>query len=369
MKKLAVGIMSGTSTDGVSIAAGTFAPKIRTHAFATYAYPVKMRRRLMNAAELKTPALSMLNRELGIFFKLCLERFMKTNKLKSKHLSVIGSHGHTVCHGPDDHPAHTFQIGEASDLAQYTGVPVVCDFRARDVAAGGEGAPLIPFFDQWFFGKGPVKMLLNLGGMANLTLTGRGIETLAFDTGPGNTLIDLAVSEMTNGRESFDRDGRIAARGKIDPAAVTRMAKHPYFRRVPPKSTGREMFGGQFLSNYAPRLKGEDLVATLTWLTAYTIHRNCVRFVRRIPKEVIIGGGGVFNRTLMKHLVSLFPDSSVVSIEKHGIHPQAKEPLAFAFFAERALKGLPNHLAPVTGAKRTAVLGKILPASPRHAAR
>lgn len=357
---LALGLMSGTSCDGVSIALCRFSrKKLQVLHHTDYPYPASILNPLKRSLALTTPEISRLHFAIGIYFAECAVRFLKGHHISSSRIEVIGSHGQTLYHGPQDRPQNTLQIGEPSFLAEKTGVPVVSDFRPRDIAAGGSGAPLIPFFDRFFFGGKKNTALQNIGGIGNVTFLGKKGNTLAFDTGPGNCLIDLAVQKMTRGKFSYDAGGKIASQGWIDQKAVQKMLRHPYFSQRPPKSTGRELFNQKFTDIYLKNLRPQDQIATLTFFTAYTIHESAVRFLPASPSELIVSGGGSKNKTLMKHLESLFAKTRVRTIEDWGIPTQAKEPAAFAFFALQALRGKINHEPKGTGAHGPRILGKI----------
>lgn len=363
--KLALGLMSGTSGDGLSIALAGFSQKnCQVLAYKTFPYPSEFSKKLARAAEMKTPELSLLNAELGIFFAKRTQEFLKTESVKISKIEIIGSHGHTVFHSSDSKTAHTLQIGEPSYLAEALNVPVVSDFRPRDIAAGGSGAPLIPFFDQFFWGD-KVRALQNIGGIANVTVVGTP-KLSAFDTGPGNCLIDWAVQRMTNGKQSYDKSGKIASRGKINLPAVKKMISHAYFQKRPPKSTGRELFNENWIPAPLRKSKPEDLIATLTYFTAYSIYMGYQKWIKDPIREVIVSGGGAYNLTLMTHLIKLFAPIPVVSIEHYKIDVQSKEPAAFAFFALQAIEGKINHSPEGTGAKRAVVLGKITPVFHPH---
>lgn len=367
VKKIALGIMSGTSGDGISLALAAFKERrIDILRYETYPYPAAFSKKIRHLSSLKE--ISRFNFELGHLFAEAVTDFLRKARVPASHVAVIGSHGHTVYHGPRDTPRHTLQLGEPSVIAEATGIPVVADFRCRDIAAGGQGAPLIPFFDYYFFGNGPVRALQNIGGMANVTLAGKNTRPLAFDNGPGNALIDWAVQRHTHGKQSFDKNGHLAGQGVIDLKAVRALASHPYFSQKPPKSTGRELFNESFLPDSIKRMNSLDLVATLTYFTAYSIHESYRRFLPVQPAEIIVSGGGALNQTLMGHLSGLFHPTSVRSIQDFGFHPQEKEPVAFAFFALRAIEGKINHLPQTTGARQPQVLGKIIPARHKHAA-
>lgn len=361
---LALGIMSGTSADGVSLALVSVSKSgLKVLGHKTYPYPPSLRKKILEAAGFPGHELSRLNFELGHVFARASLRFLREEKVPPGRLFVIGSHGQTVFHGPEDSPPHTFQIGEPSVLAERLRVPVVFDFRPQDVAAGGQGAPLVPFLDHFLFGKGPLRALQNIGGIANVSVVGKGAAPLAFDTGPGNCLLDEAVRDGTGGRFLFDKNGALAAQGRVRMEAVSAMIKFPYFGKRPPKSADRSLFGEKFLKKYIGRLSLKDQCATLAYFTALSIRRSYERFIfPKYPvKEIIVSGGGALNPVLMGHLRKLFHPVPVHPIEKYGIPVLAKEPACFALMAHHALKRIPNHLPSATGAERPLILGKILP--------
>jgi anhydro-N-acetylmuramic acid kinase len=353
---IAVGIMSGTSADGASLAAIQLREhRLRLLAYRTFPYRPGLRERVIGARTAAAPELSALHADLGHFFARCARTFIRKG-----HVDVIGSHGQTVWHEPG---RHTFQLGEASLIVEATGVTTVCDFRPRDLAAGGQGAPLVPYFDWFLWRRRPV-VLLNLGGIANITVPGSSLhETIGFDTGPGNALIDEAMRIAW--KRECDRGGRVAASGKVDPVLL-RSFDHPYFAKRPPKSTGRELFSREFLLD---RAEGElhrrpaDVIATLTYLTARTVADAIRKFVKRPVQEIIVSGGGRFNRTLVSHLEWLTWPTAVRPIDVYGFHPLSKEPAAFALLAVEAVRGVAANVPSATGARRSVVLGKILPGS------
>ncbi len=362
MKKLAIGLMSGTSCDGLSIAYASFNKNsFNLLRYQTISFPKHLPHKIVNASKLTLPEISRLNVELGEFYGKSVKKFIKTNKINPKKIQVIGSHGQTIYHGPNDAPRNTFQIGEPSMIAELTGIPVVADFRMRDIAAGGEGAPLMPYFDEYFFGNGHIRALQNIGGIGNVSLVGSKSKHVAFDTGPGNCLIDWAIQKITKGSQQFDRNGQIASRGKIDIEATEKMLRHPYFKKTPPKSTGRELFNESFIPYSLLQSKPENLAATLTYFTALTIAESYKKFLPKNLKEVIVSGGGALNSTLMRHLKKLLNPVVVKTLSDYGVHVQAKEPIAFAFFALQAIQGKINHSPAGTGARRACILGKLIP--------
>ncbi len=354
--------MSGTSGDGVSLVLCSFnARQFKLRGYRTFPYPSALAKKILQGPSLRANEISQLNMSLGIYFADSIQKFLKTLGIAPSRVTVIGSHGQTIYHGPKDNPPNTLQIGEPSVIAERTGIPVVADFRMRDIAAGGEGAPLIPFFDRYFFGQRKPRALQNIGGIANVTLVGRSVPLIAFDTGPGNCLIDLVVQKKTKGRLNFDRSGKIAQSGKINLKAIKAMSNHPYLQKKPPKSTGRELFNEGFIPSSLKNETFENLVATLTYFTALTIAKSYGQFIRYPLSEVIVSGGGALNHTLMNHLSQLLTPVPVRSIAEFGIPVQAKEPLAFAFFGLQALEGKTNHAPEGTGARRACILGKIIP--------
>ncbi len=366
MPLLALGLMSGTSCDGISAALAQFSHTHRLTVLAerTTPYSEALRRRLKHAAELPARELSSLHMELGERFARAAVRLLQSARVAPRRVRVIGSHGHTIYHGPRDSFPSTLQLGEPAVIAQRTSIPVVANFRARDLAAGGEGAPLVPYFDEVFFGGGPARALQNIGGIANVTVVGHGLTTIAFDTGPGNCLLDLAAQRATKGRARCDLNGHMALTGRIDHRAVERLWRQPYFRQPPPKSTGRELFNDTLLRQIFGERRAQrasDVLATLTYFTAFSIAESYRRFIRQRLREVIVSGGGVRNRTLMAHLARLLAPVPVRSIEQYGIPAQAKEPVAFAFLALRAIHGRVNHLPATTGAKTACILGAMTP--------
>ena len=365
MATLALGLMSGTSCDGVSAALVQFQGRtLRVIAERTTSYPAWLAQRLRRGVALTAPELSALNMRLGEAFARAAQRLLREARMAPTRVAVIGSHGHTIYHGPRDAIPSTLQIGAPAVIAERTGIPVVADFRPRDLAAGGEGAPLVPYFDGIFFGGGPTRALQNIGGIANVTVVGRGISPLAFDTGPGNCLIDAATCRATRGRLRYDAAGHLALQGRLDRHAVERLWRLPYFRQAPPKSTGRELFNEHLLVETFGRRCTQaplDVLATVTYFTAYSIAESYHRFIRPHLREVIASGGGVRNRTLMHHLTQLLSPVPVRSIEHYGIPAQAKEPAAFAFLALCAFRGRVNHLPATTGARHPRLLGSLTP--------
>ncbi len=338
------GVMSGTSLDGIDVAIVDIRGKrLETVAFRSTLYPKAVREALLNVSTVAE--VSRLNFVLG-------ELYAKAILAMGQPVELIGLHGQTIYH---EGGAHTLQIGEAAVVAERTGVDVISNFREADIAAGGQGAPLVPYVDKLLFGNTKKKRaVLNIGGIANVTLLPEGI---AFDTGPGNMVIDALASHMTNGRQRFDRDGRIARSGTVDEQLLRKLLKHPYFKRKPPKSCGREEFGREYTRMLIDTgLPSPDLLATATELTVRTI-ADTIR-----ADEVIAAGGGVHNAYLMERLRELIP---VRSSAEFGIDPDAKEAIAFAVLAYQTARRRPGNSPSATGARHPAILAnEAIPTSP-----
>jgi len=365
-KELILGLMSGTSADGLSIAlceAGGRSLKVK--AFGNYPYPPALQARIIAAKDMAAPELSALNFELGRLWAGMVKAFCRRRRVAYKSLAVIGSHGQTVWHAPGK-TGHTLQIGEAAFIAEETGRPVVCDFRPADMAAGGEGAPLIPFLDEYLFGGGAPVALQNIGGVGNIAFAGRGVKTFGFDTGPGNSLMDTAVCALSGGKLSYDRNGAWAAAGEADLPRVARLLEAPFFLRRPPKSLDRSEYTLEFIKkNFPGQLNKKcsaNLLASLNLFTAASVAQAFKAFAPKGTKELIVSGGGALNPVLLDNLAALLLPAGVRvrSIAELGLHPLAKEPACFALLALKALRGENNHCPTATGARGPRVLGKVL---------
>ena len=377
---LFVGLMSGTSIDGIDAVLVRIDGESREEfewsllAFSTTAYDEGRREMILDALENGTPqTLCRLDASLGEWFALAARDVCEAAGVETRELAAIGSHGQTVWHIPptDAERGATLQLGDAATLAERTGSPVVSDFRSRDVAAGGHGAPLVPWLDQLLFSAGEGRRAIqNLGGMANVTWlppTGSPEPVIAFDTGPGVALIDGAVRRATNGASPFDRDGAMALRGRMDESLLTGLLNDPYFRAPPPKSTGREHFGKALLDRAAAGLApGQDedawcdLVATLTAFTARSIaeaYRDWV--LPRGLDEVFLVGGGASNPALVQAIEQGLDSVQVKNGMELGVDPDAREALAFAFLAWAHVHGIAGNIPSVTGAEAPRVLGSM----------
>jgi anhydro-N-acetylmuramic acid kinase len=381
---LAVGLMSGTSHDGVSAALIRIdqrrRPPVELLAFKTYAYADPFRARLLKACTPDGPGageIAQLNFGLGRAFAGATLNLVRGAGVPIEDVSYIGSHGHTFFHLPPSAARRgaipsTMQLGEASVIAALTGVPVVADFRSMDLALGGEGAPLAPLTHLWLFGDRKIgRVVLNVGGIANATYLPPGARTgdprlIAFDTGPGNMVIDGVMARVSRGRAQMDRDGEMAARGAVSRPLLAELMRNRYFTRRPPKSTGREEFGGAFIERLLSRARAlklapPDMVATATALTARTIADACRRFLMPLGAlaQLIVTGGGGRNPTLIAMLTAELPGLAVLRAADVGVDGDALEAIAFAMLGFETLSGRPGNIPTVTGARSAAVLGKL----------
>lgn len=376
-----IGLMSGTSADGVDVALCEISgapPQLQAQMLGgrTFPYEAALRQRILDACQPDTSssaALCALNVELAEVFAQATLALLHELNVPPDSVDLISSHGQTVWHEIRDGRAHsTLQLGEASVLAERTGITTLSNFRARDIAAGGQGAPLTGYVD-WLLLRHPTRWraIQNIGGMANVSclppLSDTTTPLLAFDTGVGNALLDIAVSDLTDGQHHYDPDGRLAAQGQIDEDWLHTLLQHPYFERTPPKTTGRELFGSEqahelVRAGQARGLSSADILATLTALTAWSIASAYQRFLPAPMDEIILGGGGKHNRTLVQMLAT-FSHATVLTHEDIGLDSDYKEALVFAVLAYETWHGRPATLPSQTGARHASVLGQITPAA------
>jgi anhydro-N-acetylmuramic acid kinase len=375
---IVAGVMSGTSADGINVAiirvtaSRSAFPRFELLAQQESPYPPTVRRRIlasMNAARASVPDLARLSFLLGELYADAVAGAAR--KVKAK-LELVGCHGQTLFHQGEPAPflgrriTATWQAGEGAMLAARLGVPVVCDFRPADMAAGGKGAPLVPFLDFALYRDARIgRIIQNIGGIANLTAipaAASPAQVIAFDTGPGNMVIDAVCERLF--RRPYDRGGRIAARGTVIEPLLHSALQHPFFRRKPPKTAGREEFGREFAEMFMRRARGarkEDVVALATALTARSIAQAVRRFV--LPRgrfaEIIVSGGGARNPTLMRMLSAELEPVRLRSSDDFGLPAEAKEAVAFALLAFQTWRRRPGNLPSATGARRPAILGKI----------
>lgn len=381
---IVAGIMSGTSADGVDVALVRIRegkdglPKPRLLAHESFPYPAALRKAVlaaMNASATSTAELARLNWRLGVAYAQAVRAAQERHAIKA---FLIGCHGQTLYHQASAQPyagarfACTWQAGEASIIAATLGIPVVSNFRPADMAVAGQGAPLVPLLDYVLFRHATRgRVLQNIGGIANFTMIPPGAtaeETQAFDSGPGNMLIDALTLELYG--KSMDKDGRIAASGAVIDPVLKAALKHPFFRKAPPKSAGREEFGREYAARFLADChrfskRKEDAIATATALTSASVTGAYIRFsaerMNGAKVDYIVSGGGARNRTLMNQLAErLEPHScNIIAIDSFGIPAQAKEAAAFALLAWQTWHHRPGNLPSATGAARPVILGQV----------
>lgn len=362
--------MSGTSLDGIDAAIVEIrGRRLEMLASATLPYPREIREALLAMSNCQTHTSEIAHMHFLLPRHYAAAIYMAQSRIE-KPIELIGCHGQTIFHQSTPVRYHgsaiasTLQIGDGSVLAGLTGCPVVSDFRPADMAAGGKGAPLVPFVDYLMF-RDPLqdRIALNIGGIANLTAipAGAGPEKVrAFDTGPGNMVIDALVSRHTAGRLGFDRGGKIARTGTVDAGLLRELLADPYYTAKPPKTAGREQYGREFIARLlATGRPLPDLIATAAALTAATVAAGINRFVRFRGGELIVSGGGLHNPVILAHLAALLPKFEVRPSADFGVDPDAKEAVAFAILAHETWRRRPSNLPSATGARHPAILGKI----------
>lgn len=372
--------MSGTSLDGidvalVEIAGRDFSQEVRPIAFRQTLYPREVRQALLDIANADTHIgrISQLNFLLGELYGEAVVDTCRQAGIPLERLDLVGSHGQTVSHqaAPQEicgrQVAGTLQIGEPAWIAEKTKTPVVADFRPADRAAGGQGAPLVPYVDYLLYRDADInRAALNIGGIANITAipAGAGSQAVtAFDTGPGNMVIDALAAHFSKGRSSYDRDGEMARRGRVDRDLLSALLDAPYYRKPAPKSAGREQYGADFTADLLRRgLPPDSLLATATALTAHTILLAIERFVEpNMPLEqLIVSGGGWHNPEIVRQIREGLPHTEILPSATFGIDGDAKEAVAFAVLAYESFHNRPSNLPSATGASRPVILGKIV---------
>ncbi len=353
------GVMSGTSLDGIDVAIVDIDRKSIDPIASTFTpYTAATRAAILAVSntETHTALISRLNFELGELYARAVVRGARQAQVALESIKLIGCHGQTIFH----EGSNTLQIGEAAIIAERTRIPVVSNFRARDIAAGGHGAPLVPYFDFRMFRHGTRRrVVLNIGGIANITIIpprAALADVTAFDTGPGNMVMDQLVASHTKGKETFDRNGRIAERGSPVPVLLDALLSDPYYRRKSPKTAGREQYGAEFVTRMqASGADFADLVTTAGLLTVRTI----AQAVGPEPGDLIVSGGGVHNRFLMAHLHGFLPQMRIATTRDYGVDPDAKEAIAFALLAFETWHRRPSNVPGATGARHPVILGDV----------
>lgn len=377
-----IGLMSGTSADGIDAAL------VRLNGEPpVLEWKLEKHIHLDHAKELQAAIFAGFRPETGTVDRLCALNFalgeafaraalavIAAAGLRPQDVDLIGSHGQSLWHIPSGPEASTLQLGEAAVIAERTGITTIHNFRTRDMAAGGQGAPLVSYIDLLLFSHPDYnRVLQNIGGIANLTYLpnaarrAQGDQPLALDTGPGNMLMDNATRRATNGAQQYDQDGKLAAQGRVDEELVeTWLKREPYFSLLPPKTTGPELFGAQYgailwAEMQQRKLSIPDILATVTAFTARSITSAYRSFLPVLPDEIVVSGGGAFNPVLMKMLAELSAPARVYPLDQFGLGSDAKEATAFAVLAYETWHNRPGNLPQATGARRAVVLGSITP--------
>lgn len=365
-----IGVMSGTSLDGVDVVLAAIDENmVAQQASLTWPIPVALKEAILGICQGQQLTLSQLGQldvKLGALFGDAVLALMHQENLHPQDIVAIGCHGQTVWHEPTGDAPHTLQIGDNNQIVAKTGVTVVGDFRRRDIALGGQGAPLVPAFHEALLAH-PVerRMVLNIGGIANLSMLIPGQPVRGYDTGPGNMLMDAWIWRQR--RKAYDKDAQWACEGKVIIPLLQTFLSDPYFSAPAPKSTGREYFNYGWLERQLgqfPGLAPQDVQATLVELTAVTISEQVM--LSGGCERLLVCGGGSRNPLVMVRLAGLLPGTEVSTTDEAGISGDDMEALAFAWLAWRTVAGLPGNLPSVTGAREASVLGAIFPANPRH---
>lgn len=366
-----ISMMSGTSLDGIDAALVRIDNEFSFEFVngTSLEYPKEVKDKLLELANNKGSVKDVCNMNfvVGHLFAKCADKLIKETGISKNDIDFIASHGQTIFHIPQEltignvTTRSTLQIGNISVISEITGITTVGDFRSKDIAAGGQGAPLVPFADELIFKKDVPRAIQNIGGIGNVTVLSEKCETFAFDTGPGNMLIDYFVQKLFN--QPYDKNGEIAAKGKIDERWLEILLKEPYYKKLPPKSTGRELFNQEYADKIfesAPNNK-YDVIASLTALTARTIFEAYKDFVfpKTEIKEIVLGGGGAYNLTLIKYLKNCFENIEIKTHEDFGIDNKFKEAIAFAMLGFCTVNKIPNNLMCCTGAKKRVIMGTI----------
>lgn len=369
--KTIISMMSGTSLDSIDACLLKIFDDLSFEVIDNYSleYPLDVRNKLLNLANNNgnVEDVCIMNFIVGELFAKAANSLLKKSNFKAIDVDFISTHGQTIWHCPivkeigGINTKSTLQIGDISVISHKTGIITVGDFRTKDIAANGQGAPLVPFADKILFGIKENRLIQNIGGISNVTVLSKDGNIFAFDNGPGNMLIDYFVKKFFN--SSFDKDGEIASVGNVDNKWLSELLKEPYYSIIPPKTTGRELFNNEYAEKIlltAPKNK-YDILSTITNLTAKVISDSYKNFILNHldVKEVVLGGGGAYNKTLIKYLQEYLPDMIIKTHEDYNIPNKLKEAIAFAYLGYFTLNKQPNNVPSATGADSPVIMGKI----------
>lgn len=360
--RLFIGLLSGTSVDGIDCALVSIGPeRFELLAADSEPYPAPLRERIIRLGQAPLVSVKELGEtdvEVGQAFASAVNRLLARTGVQARQVTAVGSHGQTVHHKPGKPLPFTLQIGDPNTIALRTGIQTVADFRRKDMAAGGQGAPLAPLFHRWVFAAPDLqRVILNLGGISNISVLAPGQEYVGYDTGPANALMDYWIEKQLG--KAFDEQGAWASSGRVVPALLDLMLDDPYFSAAQPKSTGREYFGADWLESRLQRLASRpdprDVQATLLELTAVTVATEIDNQLS--ADQVLVCGGGAHNDALLGRLRELLPQAEIATTEKLGLHPDWVEAATFAWLASQRIDNCPLDTRSITGAERSVVLG------------
>ena len=369
--KTVISMMSGTSLDGIDACLLNIYEDLTFKIIDSYSleYEKEIRDKLYNLANNNADVKDVcyMNFIVGELFAKAANKLLKKSGYKKEEIDFISSHGQTIFHIPTDveisgiKTKSTLQIGDISVISYRTGIKTIGDYRTKDIAAGGQGAPLVPFADKILFGNDKNRLIQNIGGISNVTVLSKGCDIFAFDNGPGNMLIDYFTKKLFN--KPYDNNGDIAKKGKIDNDWLNKLMEEPYYSKKPPKTTGRELFNENYAEDiykYAPKNK-YDVISTITALTAQVIVNSYENFIftKTEIDEIVLGGGGAYNNTLISYMQNSLPNIKIKTHKDYGIPDKLKEAIAFAYLGYFTLENKANNVPSCTGAKEPIVMGKI----------
>ncbi len=364
--QLYIGVMSGTSMDGVDTALVRFEEnRVQLIAHDDYPMPAQLKKTLLSVCTGQATNLKVigeLDHQLGHLFADAILQLLDKSGYSAEQIRAIGNHGQTVFHQPTGEYPFTVQLGDANIIAVKTGIDTVADFRRKDMALGGQGAPLVPAFHKSIFAmKDSATVVLNIGGIANVSVLHPQQPVIGYDTGPGNMLMDAWCEKHTS--QGFDKDAVFALQGAVSQALLKQLLQEPYLTLAAPKSTGRELFNIDWLQSHLVdhQLSAEDVQRTLCEYSALTIVKEVEKFTYGADPQVLVCGGGARNPLLMERLTQLLPDWQVTTTTEKGVDGDYMEAMAFAWLAQRHIHCLPSNLPEVTGASRPASLGVLYP--------